>query len=62
MSKLLDSIRKNAEAAYAEAQAATLPQVRDRATRAASRWNEMADRQERVEEMQRDRDQAKAIS
>ena len=60
MSLHLDSLRKNATAARAEASSSTLPQVRDRAERSAERWDEMAARQERVEEMQRDRDQAKA--
>ena len=60
MSLLLDSFRKNAKAAQAEASDSTLPQVRDRAARAAARWQEMVDRQERIEAMQRDRDGAKA--
>ena len=62
MSQLLDSYRKHAEDAHAEAVASTLPQVRDRAARAAARWDEMVARQERIEAMQRDRNQAKALS
>ena len=36
MSQLLDSYRKNAQAAQGEAERATLPNVRDRATEAAA--------------------------
>ena len=61
MSLLLDSFRKNAAAAHAEASSAILPQVRDRAARAAARWDEMTERQERMEEMQRERDRAKIV-
>lgn len=42
--------RKNAEAALAEAEKATLPNVRARALEFAARWAEIADRLERVEE------------
>ena len=59
MTLLLDSFRKNAAAAHAEASSAALPQVRDRAARAAARWDEMAARQERMEAMQRDRELAR---
>ena len=50
MSQLLDSYRRNAEEARAEAERATLPNVRARALEASVRWTEMAERLERVEE------------
>ena len=53
MSILLDSYRRNAEAARIEAERATLPNVRARAAEAAARWSEMADRLEWVEEQGR---------
>jgi hypothetical protein len=43
MSLLLDSYRKNAEAARLEAERSTLPNVRARAFDVAARWTEMAD-------------------
>ena len=43
MSLLLDSYRKNAQAARAEAERSTLPNVRTRAIDVAARWTEMAD-------------------
>ena len=48
MSILLDSYRRNAEAARIEAERATLSNVRARAAEAAVRWSEMADRLEWV--------------
>ena len=53
MSSLLDSYRKNAEAARIEAEGATLPNVRARAVEVAARWTEMAEQLKWVEE-QRD--------
>ncbi len=43
MSLLLDSYRKNAEAARLEAERSALPNVRARAVKVAARWTEMAD-------------------
>ena len=43
MSLLLDSYRRNAEAARIDAEQATLPNVRARAFDVAARWTEMAD-------------------
>lgn len=53
MSLLLDSYRKNAEAARAEAEAANLPNIRERSVRSAERWEEIAAKLERVEAMKR---------
>ena len=50
---LLDSLRKNAEAAQLEAENSALPKVRERAARAAATWEAMADRLQRVEAMKR---------
>jgi hypothetical protein len=44
-----NSFRENAAHARAEADAATLDNVRDRCLRAAAAWAAMAERQERVE-------------
>ena len=49
MSLLLDSYRKNAEAAVLEAERSNLPNVRARAIDVAARWTEMADDLEWVE-------------
>jgi hypothetical protein len=49
MSFLLDSYRKNAEAARLEAERTDLPRVRARAIDVAARWTEMADQLERAE-------------
>jgi hypothetical protein len=54
MSQLLDSYRRNFEAATLQAEQATLPNVRDRAARAAESWKVMAERLERVEAQKRD--------
>jgi hypothetical protein len=43
MSLLLDSYRKNAEAARLEAERSNLPNVRVRAIEVAAKWTEMAD-------------------
>lgn len=50
MSILLDSYRRNAEAARIEAERATLPNVRARASAASARWTDMAEELEWVEE------------
>ena len=55
MSYILDSYRRNAQAARIEAERASLPNVRARAAEAAARWSEMADRLEWVEEQGRHR-------
>ena len=43
--------RERAEAERLEAAASTLPNVRDRALRSAERWEQMAQRAERTQEM-----------
>ena len=53
MSQLLDSYRKNAEAARTQAEATNLPNARERAVRSAERWEEIAERLQRVEAMKR---------
>ena len=53
MHLLLDSIRRNAEAAQAEATSSPLPNVRDRAARAAAVWETMIERHEAMEARQR---------
>lgn len=49
MTKLANVYRDNANRAQADADAATLDNVRDRNLRAARAWEEMADRQERTD-------------
>ncbi len=49
MADLVNSYRSHAEKAQADADAATLDNVRDRNLRAAHAWTQMADRQERTE-------------
>jgi hypothetical protein len=49
MSLLLDTYRKNFEAARREAEQAALPNVRERAARAAAAWKVMTERLEWVE-------------
>jgi hypothetical protein len=49
MSQLLDSYRRNFEAARLEADRSVLPNVRERASRAAETWKAMAERLEWVE-------------
>ena len=63
MSHLLDSYRRNAEAARTEAERANLANVRKRAADAAEIWLALADRLERVEKRQqaRDRPYTKAL-
>ena len=53
MSALLESYRKNAEASLLEAERAALPNVRRRATEAASIWTGLADKLEWVETQSR---------
>ena len=53
MSFLLNSYRRNAEKARAEAATASLPNVRARAAQAAIKWQDMADNLEWVEEQGR---------
>jgi hypothetical protein len=53
MSQLLDSYRRNFEAARLEAEQSALPKVRERATRAAQTWKAMAERLERTEAQKR---------
>ena len=53
MSLLLDTYRKNAEADRAQAEASDLPNIRERLTRSAERWDEMVAKLERVEGMKR---------
>lgn len=55
MKSLLDSYRANADAARAEASSSTLPNVRERAARAAARWEDMAKILERAEAARRAR-------
>ena len=55
MSYLLESYRRNAEAARIEAERATLPNVRARAAQAVELWSDMADKLEWVEEQGRER-------
>ena len=57
MSELLESYRKNAEAARIAAELATLPNLRRRAEIDAEAWEQMADRQEQLETMQQGREQ-----
>ena len=49
MADLLTIYRDNASKAQADADAATLDNVRDRNLRAAAAWSQMADRQERTD-------------
>ena len=53
MSSLLDSYRKNAEADRAQAEASDLPNINERSTRSADRWDDMVERLQRVEAMKR---------
>lgn len=55
-----DLYRQRAEQARAEADEATLANVRDRCLRAEAAWMEMADRAERTEKMRADQAAAKA--
>ncbi|WP_448663506.1 hypothetical protein ACG3SL_02205 [Sphingomonas sp. CJ20] len=49
MADLVNAYRGHAEKAQAEADAATLDNVRNRNLRAAEAWTQMADRQERTD-------------
>lgn len=53
MSFLLNSYRRNADAARVQAATAILPNVRARAAQAAIKWQDMADKLEWVEEQGR---------
>ena len=53
MPLLLDSYRKNADVARAQAEATDLPNVREQSVRSAERWEEIAAKLERVEAMKR---------
>ena len=55
MSLLLDSYRKNAEAARIAAEQATLPNARQRAKTDQEAWTKFADRLERLEKLQREK-------
>lgn len=55
MSLLLDTYRRNAEAARVEALRTTLPNVRDRFTGATDVWDALAERLARVESQSRGR-------
>jgi hypothetical protein len=57
MSSLLESYRRNAEAARVEAELATLPNLRRRAEIDAEAWTTMVNRLERLEAMQQGREQ-----
>ncbi|MFV0624649.1 hypothetical protein ACBY01_11655 [Sphingomonas sp. ac-8] len=50
------SFRDHAAQAHADAEAATLDNVRDRCLRAEAAWMAMAERQERVDRLRADRD------
>ena len=54
------SFRDHAAQAHADAEAATLDNVRDRCLRAEAAWVAMAERQERVDRLRADRDGAAA--
>lgn len=53
MTVLLDAYRKNAEADRARAEASDLPNIKERSTRSAERWDEMIAKLEQVEGMKR---------
>ena len=55
MSHLLESYRRNAEGARLEAERSALPNVRERAIKAAVTWTDLADRLQWVEDQQRAR-------
>lgn len=58
MSFLLNSYRRNADAARVQAATASLPNVRARAAQAAIRWHDLADKLDWVEEQGRIRIEA----
>lgn len=60
MAKLTDSYRDLAAKAQAEADGATLENVRERNQRAADAWHQMAERQERTERARAVREAATA--
>jgi hypothetical protein len=53
MSQLLDSHKRNFETARREAEQSNLPEVRNRAIRAAEKWQSMAERLEWIESHKR---------
>ena len=57
MSSLLESYRRNAEAARLVAERSVLPNARQRAETDAETWTRLADRLERLEAMQAGREQ-----
>ena len=57
MSSLLESYRRNAEAARIAAELATLPNLRRRAETDAEAWKQMADRLARLEAMQQGKEE-----
>ena len=62
MSLLLDSYRRNAEAARIEAEQATLPNARLRAETDQEAWTKFADRLEWLEKRQREKREKSADS
>lgn len=57
MSPLLESYRRNAEAARLAAEHATLPNIRQRAETDAEAWRKLADRLARHENMQQGKEE-----
>lgn len=62
MAKLAESYREYAAKAQADADAATLDNVRDRNLRAADAWLQMADRHERTERARAEREGSTAAA
>jgi len=58
MADLVNTYRAQAEKAQADADAATLANVRERNQRAADAWTQMAERQERTERGRAQREDA----
>jgi hypothetical protein len=61
MADLANTYRAQAEKAQADADAATLDNVRDRNLRAAAAWTQMAERQERTDRGRARREDAVAV-
>jgi hypothetical protein len=61
MSAMLDLYLARADEAAAEAEAATLDNVRDRCLRSQAAWQAMAERQEWIEEQRRLRENKTAV-
>jgi hypothetical protein len=55
MSQTLDLYLARADEAASEAKVATLDNVRDRCLRSEAAWREMADRQNRIERLRREK-------